>query len=109
MTESILDKIVPALGEMPRFAVGDMVQVITRFPVGHYRVPRYLRGHTGRVERIIEPAAVDNEEEGYGRNAGGKLHYYRVALPMTSLWPDYTGSPRDELHIEIYESWLEKK
>jgi len=109
MTDSKLDKVVPALGELPRFAVGDKVQVIKRFPVGHYRVPQYLRGHAGRVERIIEPAAVDNEEEGYGRNAGGKLHYYRVALPMPSLWPDYLGSPRDELHIEIYESWLEKK
>lgn len=109
MTDTLLKTVVPALGEMPRFAVGDAVRVLTRFPVGHYRVPQYLRGHTGRVVRIIEPAAVDNEEEGYGRNAGGKRHYYRVALPMPSLWPAYDGSPRDELHIEIYESWLETK
>ena len=39
-------------------------------PIGHYRVPIYLRGKIGAVERVIEPAGVDNEEEGFGRNAG---------------------------------------
>ena len=54
---------------------------------------------------MIESAALGYEEEGYGRN-GSNLHYYRVAIPMTEIWPDYVGSPRDGLHIEIFETWL---
>jgi nitrile hydratase len=108
MSASILEQVKPAVDELPAFAVSDRVRVATRAPIGHYRVPVYLRGSTGTVERVIQPALVDNEEEGYGRNAGNKRHYYRVSIPLPSLWHDYQGSPRDELHVEIYESWLER-
>jgi nitrile hydratase subunit beta len=62
-----------ALGERPVFQPGDAVRILTRSPVGHYRVPTYLRGKAGTVEAVIEPAAVDNEQEGFGVNAGSKL------------------------------------
>ncbi len=98
----------PALGEIALFAPGDRVRVGVREPIAHYRVPRYLRGKSAVVEAVIEPAAVDNEAEAYGRNAGSRLHYYRLAVPMTEIWSDYIGSPRDGLRIEVYETWLEK-
>jgi len=97
-----------AFGEKPIFKVGDQVRVSTRSPIGHYRVPIYLRGKSGSVEMVIEPTAVDNEEEGYGRNAGSRRHYYRIAFPMTELWPGYAGSSLDGLHIEVFETWLER-
>jgi nitrile hydratase len=100
--------IVLALGEAPIFQPGDAVRILTRSPIGHYRVPRYLRGKAGVVESIIHPAAVDNEEEGFGRNAGSRRHYYRLAIPMTEIWPDYAGSSRDGLRIEVFETWLER-
>ena len=100
--------IVPAEGEKPRFAPGDEVRIIRRFPIGHYRVPHYIRGKKATVERVIEPVAVNNEEEGFGRNVGSKRHYYRVAFPMTELWPAYSGSASDGLRIEVFESWLER-
>ena len=100
--------IVLAAGEKPMFAAGDRVRVLKRSPVGHYRVPLYLRGKSGVVEPVIEPAGIDNEEEAYGRTAGMRRHYYRIALPMTEIWPDYDGSPRDGLHIEVFETWLER-
>jgi nitrile hydratase len=105
---SRLDGVVLAAGERPIFRPGDQIRVMERFPVGHYRVPTYLRGKVGSVEAVIEPAAIDNEQEGYGRNAGLHLHYYRIAIPMTEIWPDYTGSRRDGLRIEVYETWLER-
>jgi nitrile hydratase len=109
MTGTAFDRVRSALHETPAFAVGDRVTVATRAPIGHYRVPIYLRGNGGRVMRIVEPALIDNEEEGFGRNAGGRRHYYRVAFAMPALWPDYAGSPEDELHVEIFETWLEPR
>ena len=71
-------------------------------PIGHYRVPTYVRGKRGEVEVVLEPPAVDNEEEGLGRNAGLRRHYYRIAIPMTEIWPDYRGSGVKSLpHLAI--------
>jgi len=95
-------------GEEPVFTAGQRVRVGVRFPVGHYRVPRYIRGKHGIVENVIEPKAINNEEEGFGRNAGVKRHYYRIAFPLVELWPQYAGSARDGLRIEVHESWLER-
>jgi nitrile hydratase subunit beta len=103
-----LPHIVTAFGEEPEFRAGDEIRIANRSPIGHYRVPRYLRSKRGRIESVIEPAFIDNEEEGFGRNAGAKRHYYRVAFSMTELWPGYAGSPKDGLRIEIFETWLER-
>jgi nitrile hydratase len=94
--------------EAPLFSVGDRVRISCRVPIGHYRVPTYLRGKEAVIERIIEPTAVDNEEEGYGRNAGRRRHYYRIAVSMRALWPEYLGSAQDGLRIEVFETWLQK-
>jgi nitrile hydratase len=100
--------VVKAGGEDPMFAPGDEVLISSRSPIGHFRVPNYIRGKKGIVEAVIEPAAVNNEEEGYGKNAGNKRHYYRIAIPMSTLWPQYSGSPEDGLRIEVFETWLER-
>jgi nitrile hydratase len=99
---------VKALGEEPAFMAGDRVRISVRYPVGHYRVPAYIRGKHGIVDVLLRPAAVNNEEEGFGRNAGSKGHYYRVGIPLTELWPGYAGPSQDRLIIEVFESWLER-
>ena len=95
-----------APGETPAFRPGQRVRVADHAPVGHYRVPTYLRGKVGMVEAVVEPAAVDNEAEAYGRNAGCERHYFRVRFAMTEIWSNYAGFDRDTLHVEIFESWL---
>jgi nitrile hydratase len=100
--------IVKATGEEPIFKAGERVRISMRFPIGHFRVPNYIRGKRGVVEAVIEPAAVNNEEEGYGRNAGKKRHYYRIAIPLSEVWEGYAGSLNDNLRIEVFETWLEK-
>lgn len=99
--------VVLASGETPLFASGERVKVSSRRPVGHYRVPTYLRGRTVRIAEVMEPRQLSNEEEGFGRNAGDRRYYYRIWIPMTDLWPNYAGAARDTLRIEVFESWLE--
>jgi hypothetical protein len=101
-------EVVAPLDQTQLFAVGDRIRVSMRFPVGHYRVPNYIRGKLGTIEQVIAPRAVNNEEEGFGRNAGSAGFYYRVAIPLTLLWTDYAGPPEDGLRIEIFETWLER-
>jgi nitrile hydratase subunit beta len=103
-----LASIVKTEGAEPLFKAGDVVKVRMRFPVGHFRVPNYIRGKRGCVEAVIEPPGINNEEEGFGRNAGVKRHYYCVAIPLRELWPNYAGSPNDGLRIEVFETWLER-
>jgi hypothetical protein len=31
-----------------------------------------------------------------------------VCIRQTDIWPDYNGSDKDVLELEIYEHWLEK-
>ena len=108
VARALMTNIVKAEGEEPLFKAGDPVKIAMRFPIGHFRVPNYIRGKHGRVEAVIEPPAVNNEDEGFGRNAGVKRHYYRIAIPLTELWPNYAGSPNDGLRIEVFETWLER-
>jgi hypothetical protein len=103
-----LPEVARAAGEDPLFHEGDDIKILTRKPIGHFRVPNYVRGKRGRVEVIVRPMAINNEDEGFGRNAGGKRHYYRIAIPMTELWSNYSGSARDSLRIEVFETWLER-
>jgi len=107
VTNKLLPGVIYALGEEAIFRPGQRVRVANRYPTGHYRVPVYLRGKAGAVEAVIEPVAIDNEQEGFGRTAGSRRHYYRVSFPMTEVWPGYAGRAADSLHIEIFESWLE--
>ncbi len=107
-TAAPLPGIVTPHEQAPLFAAGEQVRVSVRFPVGHYRVPNYIRGKLGTIEQVIAPRAVNNEEEGFGRNAGSTGFYYRVAIPLASLWPGYAGASEDGLRIEIFETWLER-
>ena len=50
-----------------RYKVGKMVRVSIRYPIGHYRVPMYMRGKLVKIIRILG-LYVNPEEEAFGRN-----------------------------------------
>ena len=99
---------VKSFGDQPVLNPRDAIRISVRYPIAHYRVPRYIRGKRGVVEMVLDRALVNNEEEGFGRNAGQLGYYYRVAIPLHELWPGYAGSPHDNLRIEVFETWLER-
>ena len=92
-------------GPAPRFAPGDRVRVYARFPPGHVRTPWYCRGKSGEIERVCERFG-NPEQLAYGNRNADREVLYRVGFPSRSLWPDYGGSERDRVEIEIFEHWL---
>ena len=90
-----------------KFEVGDKVRVKSAHPPGHRRTPFYIRGKQGVIERVC--GAFPNPEElAYGFDGKPERVLYRVRFPQRHVWPDYSGSERDVLELEVYEHWLEK-
>jgi nitrile hydratase len=81
---------------------GDHIRISWRLAVGFRNLPFYLRGKRGTVEAIVE--SHDDGNDGEERYASARA--YRLAIPLTEIWPDYVGSPRDGLRIEVVEPWL---
>jgi len=88
------------------FEVGDRVRVRRMFPLGHVRTPWYIRGRSGIIERIC--GAYPNPEElAYRRGGLPAQPLYRVRFLQRDVWPDYRGSSKDTVDLEIYQHWLE--
>ena len=89
-----------------RFKQGDKVRILAANRPGHCRVPVYARGHAGTIERLCGEFA-NPEELAYGFDGMPKRMLYRVRIRQADIWPDYKGSDKDLLELEIYEHWLE--
>ena len=87
----------------PRFAVGDAIAVRNIHPVGHTRLPRYVRGKRGVIARIYgaqgfqdEPTVADNSPQ----------HVYSVVFEASELWGESAES-NQLLYIDMWECWME--
>ena len=90
----------------PRFNAGDRVRIHLAHPPGHRRVPFYIRGKIGMVERYVAPFP-NPEELAYGFDGRPARHLYRVRFKQKEIWAKYQGPDEDTLDLEIYEHWLE--
>jgi nitrile hydratase subunit beta len=89
-----------------RFKPGDRVRVLKAYPPGHIRTPHYIRGCVGEVERLC--GAFPNPEElAQMRDGQPAQPLYRVRFSQRQVWPDYAGSEKDVVEVEIYQHWLE--
>ena len=68
-----------------RFRVGDRVRVKNSVTSGHSRVPRYLRLHLGRVERVAFAWPNPSESAATGRYGEPEL-VYTVAFAAAELF-----------------------
>lgn len=85
----------------PRFAVGDVVVVAEVHPVGHTRLPRFVRSKVGRV-RIVHPAFVFPDTNAHGRGEAPQ-YVYSVAFAARDLW----GEGDHTVVVDIFEPYLE--
>jgi nitrile hydratase subunit beta len=88
-----------------RFAVGDRVRVRRLRPARHTRCPRYIRGATGRVERV---QGLDGLPEltAYDEPATPEP-VYAVAFDSRELWGD-DGRPPWTVLVDLWEAYLEE-
>jgi hypothetical protein len=91
----------------PLFQRGDVVRVRAALPPGHVRTPRYVRGHSGVVERLC--GAFPNPEElAYARSGLPAEPLYRIRFRQQELWANYQGTTADTVDVEIFQHWLER-
>lgn len=87
-----------------KFKVGDQVVARNLNPVGHTRLPGYVRGRQGVIDRdhgvFIFP---DTHAAGLGRKP---QHVYSVRFSARELWgPD--ARPNDHVYVDLWDDYLE--
>ena len=88
----------------PRFAVGERVRARNIHPLGHTRLPRYVRGHLGAIARC-HGSHVFPDSNAHGKGEDPQP-LYGVRFEATELWG--AGAPRrDSLYVDLWEDHLE--
>jgi nitrile hydratase subunit beta len=87
----------------PRFAPGDGVRARNIHPVTHTRLPRYVRGHLGVVERVQGCHAFP-DAGALGRDVPEWL--YTVCFESGELWGD-DADPAVKVSVEAFEPYLD--
>ena len=87
-----------------RFSAGQTVRARNIHPVGHTRLPRYVRGRVGTVQgnRGVQ-AFPDTNVYGRGQNP---QHVYSVRFAARELWGE-TASSHDSVYLDLWEDYLE--
>lgn len=88
----------------PRFKPGDRVAARNRHPVGHTRLPRYVRGRHGVIDRHLGAFVFpDTNALGQGEQP---QHLYSVRFAARELWgPE--ASPRDAVYLDLWDAYLD--
>jgi nitrile hydratase subunit beta len=89
----------------PKFAVGDKVRITNVPAAAHTRLPGYLRGRTGTVERIFEGDYAYFCQTGDG--IGDPMSIYIVEFSPAELWGARAESGPETIYAELFEAYLE--
>jgi nitrile hydratase len=93
------------VGEKPRYQRGDAVVARNINPTGHTRMPRYVRGKRGTVERFLGTFVFpDANAFGIGEDT---QPVYAVRFEARELWGEGAGARRDSTYVDLWESYLE--
>ena len=94
----------PKLTATAHFHPGQRVRARNLNPVGHTRLPRYVRGKLGTIERDGDVEALqDSDIQGLGPK---QQHVYTVRFAARELWGD-RASPHDYVYAALWEGYLE--
>ena len=89
---------------VPRFQIGQHVRARNINPVTHTRLPRYVRGKAGTIERDRGVATLpDTNVYGLGEKP---QHVYSVRFSARELWGDQAAA-QDAVYVELWDDYLE--
>jgi len=88
----------------PAFHGGDAVRARNVQPVGHTRLPRYVRGKRGRIVRD-HGVHVFPDTNAHGKGEQPQ-RLYCVRFEAAALW-DAPAASREAVHLDLWESYLE--
>ncbi len=91
-------------GTTPRFELGDKIAVRNIHPGGHTRLPRYIRGKRGTIEKVHGSFNLpDTNAHGRGKNPEP---VYTVRFDAREVWGEQ-AAVRDSIYLDLWESYLE--
>jgi len=103
----LITKGVPASRDVPvtpRFRAGDRVRARNMHPVGHTRLPRYVRTKLGMIDRdhgvFVFP---DTNAHFLGEKP---QHVYSVRFAARELWGQQ-AAPGDSVYLDMWDDYLE--
>jgi nitrile hydratase len=85
----------------PKFSVGDAVLARNEHPVGHTRMPRYVRGHRGVIHKHHGVHIFQDDVAG----DVGQQHIYTVMFTGPELWGS-RAHPNDRVFAELWDYHL---
>jgi nitrile hydratase len=88
----------------PRFAAGQAVRAREMNPAGHTRLPRYVRGRSGTIERDHGAHVFpDSNAKLEGENP---QYLYTVRFSARELWGE-AANPDDAVYLDLWEEYLD--
>lgn len=91
----------------PRFRPGDRVRARSGARDGHTRLPRYLRGHVGTVEKVHGVFALPDERAlGVDLSACTKETLYTVVFEGAEVWHERIAETL-VVSADLWDSYLE--
>jgi nitrile hydratase len=95
----------PDAGVKAKFKAGERVRARNMHPLGHTRIPRYVRGKLGTIHQdhgiYVFPDAI---VEGTGEKP---QHVYSVRFEARELWGPQ-ASPRHAVYLDLWDDYLER-
>ena len=87
------------------FAAGDAVRARNINPLGHTRLPRYVRGRAGEIT-ALHGAHVFPDSHAHGKGEDPRP-LYAVRFTASELWGE-AANPRDSVCLDLWEPYLER-
>jgi nitrile hydratase subunit beta len=87
-----------------RFQAGALVRARNIHPITHTRLPRYVRGKSGKIVRNHGVFVFDDTKV-YSQGEKPQ-HLYSVRFSARELWGD-TASPLDAVYLDMFDEYLE--
>jgi nitrile hydratase subunit beta len=92
------------LSRPPRYRPGQRVRARNLNPVGHTRLPRYVRGKSGVIDRVHGVFVLpDTNAHFLGESA---QHVYSVRFEAQELWGE-PAARQDCVNVDLWEDYLD--